>query len=109
MSQPTARFVLRHTRAAYQSLLERAAQHYHERPDANAVIFVPSGNAPHKPISYRAFFDNAARYAATLRGIGIGRHDLAILVMDHSEALLYAFWGALMLGAMPSIFPVPLR
>ncbi|MFQ3536846.1 MAG: AMP-binding protein [Aggregatilineales bacterium] len=105
MSQHTARFVLPHTRLAYQNLLERAAQHYHERPEASAVIFVPAGNAPHKPISYRAFFDNAARYAEILRSIGIGRHDLAILVMDHSEALLYAFWGALMLGAMPSIFP----
>ncbi len=105
MSQHTARFVLPETRRAYQSLLERAAQHYRERPEANAVIFVPAGNAPHRPITYRAFFENAARYAETLRGIGIGRHDLAILVMDHSEALLYAFWGALMLGAIPSIFP----
>ncbi|MCS6870703.1 MAG: AMP-binding protein [Anaerolineae bacterium] len=105
MSQHAARFVLLHTRSAYQSLLERAAQHYRERPEATAVVFVPVGNAPHRLISYREFFDNAARYAETLRGIGIGRHDLAILVMDHSEALLYAFWGALMLGAMPSIFP----
>ncbi|RMF49663.1 MAG: fatty acyl-AMP ligase [Chloroflexota bacterium] len=105
MSLHTARFVLPETRAAYQSLLERAAQHYRERPDERAVIFVPAGNAPHKPITYRAFFENAARYAETLRGLGVGRQDLAILVMDHSEALLYAFWGALMLGAMPSIFP----
>ncbi len=105
MSKQTARLLLPQTRAAYGTLLERAAQHYHERPEATAVVFVPPGNAPHITITYRQFFEGAARYAETLRGIGVQPRDLSILVVDHSEALLYAFWGALMIGAVPSIFP----
>ena len=95
------------TRAAAHTLLDLAARHYHERPDAPAIIFIPPSGLVTEPhiISYRAFFDGAARYANALRETGIAPRDLVILVMEHSESLLYAFWGAMMLGAIPSIFP----
>lgn len=93
------------TRSGVSSLLDLAARHYQHRAEATAVVFIPPDGGPHKTITYRAFYSGAARYAEALRQSGIAARDLAILVMDHSEALLYAFWGALMIGAVPSIFP----
>ncbi len=92
-------------RAQVGTLLELAQRQYEERPDAAAVIFIPATNEPTHTITAREFFDSAGRYAAALRSVQVAPRDLVILVMEHSEALLYAFWGAMMLGAIPSIFP----
>ncbi|MGD8455385.1 MAG: AMP-binding protein [Anaerolineales bacterium] len=51
------------------------------------------------------FHQQAVRYAYALRGIDVGQEDLVVLVLKHSQVLLSAFWGALYLGAIPSIFP----
>jgi fatty-acyl-CoA synthase len=92
-------------RAQVGTLLDLAQRQYAERPDATAIIFIPADNSPTRTITAREFFDNAGRYAEALRNVQVAPRDLAILVMEHSEALLYAFWGAMMLGAIPSIFP----
>lgn len=108
MSKPTVpsdRLLTLETREQAATLLDRASLHYIQRPDADALIFIPFGKDEGERISYREFFDSAGRYADALRGVGVAERDLVILVMEHSEALLYAFWGALMMGAIPSIFP----
>ncbi|MCC7206271.1 MAG: AMP-binding protein, partial [Anaerolineae bacterium] len=92
-------------RAGAETLLDRARLHYTQRPDAAALIFIPAGGEPTRHIAYRAFFDGAGCYAEALRNEGVAPRDLVILVMEHGEALLYAFWGAMMMGAIPSIFP----
>ena len=43
--------------------------------------------------------------AAALQREGLGAGDIVILVMRHSRELVSAFWGALYLGATPSVFP----
>src|SRR5438093_2505827 len=92
-------------RAQVGTLLDLAQRQYEERPDATAIIFIPASGDATRTITAREFFDNAGRYAEALRGMDVVPRDLVILVMEHSEALLYAFWGAMMLGAIPSIFP----
>lgn len=73
------------------------------QPDATALVFItPEGE---ETISTAAFFQNAARYAHALRSAGVQRGDLVVLVLQHSTEVLYSFWGAIMLGAIPSIFP----
>lgn len=56
-------------------------------------------------ISYHEFFNQAARYARALEKAGVQAHDLVVLVLQHGEDVLYGFWGAMLLGAVPSIFP----
>ncbi len=56
-------------------------------------------------ITYGPFFDQAARYARALEKAGVQPHDLVVLVLQHGEDVLYGFWGAMLLGAIPSIFP----
>src|SRR5260221_4982592 len=92
-------------RAEATSLLDLARWQYESRPDATAVTLIAAGSDEPRTVTIREFFDGAGRYADALKSAGITPRDLVILVMEHGEALLYAFWGAMMLGAIPSIFP----
>jgi acyl-CoA synthetase (AMP-forming)/AMP-acid ligase II len=107
MLTPTANNALLtlENRAEVETLLDLAKRQYTLRPDATAIIFIPASGGEPRRMSYAGFFNGAARYAEALRTVGVGPRDLTILVMEHSEALLYAFWGAMMMGAIPSIFP----
>jgi fatty-acyl-CoA synthase len=93
------------TRHQVNTLLDLAQRQYEQRADAPAVIFIPAGGEATHTITTREFFDRAGHYADALGEIQVAPRDLVILVMEHGEALLYAFWGAMMIGAIPSIFP----
>jgi fatty-acyl-CoA synthase len=92
-------------RGEFNTLLDLARKQYESRPDAVAVTLISAGSDTHQRVTIREFFDGAGRYADALREIGVQPRDLVILVMDHGDALLYAFWGAMMCDAIPSIFP----
>src|SRR5258708_14786230 len=92
-------------RADAATLLDLARRQDESRCDATAVTLITAGSEEPRSVTVREFFDGAGRYAEALRGADLAPRDLVILVMDHGEAVLYAFWGAMMLGAVPSIFP----
>lgn len=73
------------------------------QPDATALIFIT--HEGEQTLSTREFFENAARYAHALQQSGVRPGELVVLVLQHSLEVLYSFWGAIMLGAVPSIFP----
>lgn len=56
-------------------------------------------------LTYGEFFARAEGYARALAAVGIRSGDLAVLVLPHGEAVMCGFWGAILLGAIPSIFP----
>ncbi len=74
----------------------------HSGDHTAVTLITPDGNAT---LTYRAFFDEAARYAHALEEAGVGPQDLVVLVLQHGPDVLHAFWGAMLLGAIPSIFP----
>src|SRR5690606_28644124 len=54
----------------------------------------------------RAEFKQAAlRYAGTLKQMGVGSSDLVIIAHTQNLESIFAFWGAMLLGAIPSMFP----
>ena len=81
------------------TLLDQVRWLYENQPDYTALVL------GEESISYRQFFDQAARYARALDAAGIQRGDLVALILQHGEDVLYGFWGAMLLGAVPSIFP----
>jgi acyl-CoA synthetase (AMP-forming)/AMP-acid ligase II len=86
------------------NLIQPIIQRAKTNPDFPALIFMPeSGEEEHIPAG--RFHAEAAAYAQALRQIGVEPEDLVILVLRHSRVLLSAFWGALYLGAISSIFP----
>ena len=53
----------------------------------------------------RAEFKHAVQqYASGLQTMGVGARDLVILAHTQSLESIYAFWGALLIGAIPSMF-----
>ena len=83
-----------------QPLQERACVD----PDRRALVFLhDDGNE--KTVSTFEFHRQACRYSELLQEMGLEKGDLIILVLRHSQDLLYAFWGSLYHGSIASIFP----
>jgi len=82
------------------ALTERAAR----APQELALVFIGEDGTQER-VSAGAFHKNALAYAHALQRIGAGEGDLVVLVLRHSPEVLYSFWGALYVGAIPSIFP----
>ncbi len=72
--------------------------------DRPAIITVATGREP-QVISRRAFGAAARAVAARLGGLGIGPGDLLVIAHTQNLESIYAFWGALLAGAVPSMFP----
>jgi fatty-acyl-CoA synthase len=77
---------------------------YREVPDQVSIILQQKGQ-PDLPLTYRQLFEGAAGFASALEQAGLQPGEVIILVLPHGEALLYAFWGAVLHGAIPSIMP----
>lgn len=89
---------------AFETLTQAVQSRAVAAPESTALIFLDEGGEELR-ISAGEFHRRAAEYARALAGVGIGPEDLVILVLRHSQELLYAFWGAMYLGAIGSIFP----
>ncbi|MFO7320306.1 MAG: fatty acyl-AMP ligase [Chloroflexota bacterium] len=85
------------------TLVDRLYEHRARHPDSLALALVLHDRE--ETFTVGDFVARAECYANQLRVRGIGRGDLVILVIGHGEALVFSFWGALLLGAVPSIFP----
>jgi fatty-acyl-CoA synthase len=85
------------------TLLDCARHLAQDMPDRTALTLItPDGT---QAITCGEFFTQAARYARALEKVGVRPHDLVVLVLQHSEDVLFSFWGAMLLGAVPSIMP----
>ena len=58
-----------------------------------------------QPITYRQLMRGAAGYAQALRQANVLPGEIIILLLNREEDLLYAFFGAILHGAIPSIMP----
>jgi len=56
-------------------------------------------------ISYEEYLLGASCYSHALGAAGIGKGDVVIIILQHGLDLVYAFWGSILLGAIPSIMP----
>lgn len=57
------------------------------------------------PLTYEQLVRGASAYARTLERAGIQPGEVTVLILQHGEDLVYAFWGAILHGAIPSIMP----
>jgi len=78
--------------------------HYEKTPDKICVTIQHPGQ-PDRPVTYRALLHGAAGYAETYRRNGVKPGDVVILILQHGIDMLYAHWGAILHGAIPSIMP----
>ena len=80
------------------------ARHYVSVPDRPA-IHLQFAKRDDLTLTYGDLLRGAAGFAGLLNQRGIGQGDVAVLILQHGEPLVYAFWGAILHGAVPAILP----
>ncbi|RLD09937.1 MAG: hypothetical protein DRI56_03435 [Chloroflexota bacterium] len=83
---------------------QQLKNHYHTIPRQPAVTIQRAGE-PDQPITYAELVHGAAKYARALQNAGIRPGEVVIIILEHGADLIYAFWGAVLQGAIPSILP----
>ena len=82
----------------------RLWQHAQHNPQQPAIHYLASG-AEDLAITYQDLYRKSADFAQALQRAGIQPGEVVVLIMDYRADLLYAFWGAVLQGAIPSILP----
>jgi acyl-CoA synthetase (AMP-forming)/AMP-acid ligase II len=78
--------------------------HYEQPPDKVNVTMLHAGQ-PDRPVTYRELIHGAAGYVKTYQQYGIQPGDVVLLILKHGVDLLYAYYGAVLHRAIPSIIP----
>ncbi len=78
--------------------------HYEQTPDKVCVTLLHAGK-PDLPVTYSQLIHGATGYVETYRKHGIQPGDVVILILQHGIDLLYAYYGTILHGAIPSIMP----
>jgi fatty-acyl-CoA synthase len=86
------------------TFFHRLRELYGNSPDDTAIHWMDP-RQPEHPISYRDLICGAAGFADELQGAGVQPGEVVILIQRHSEALVFSFFGAVLLGAVPAIMP----
>jgi fatty-acyl-CoA synthase len=77
---------------------------FHEVPDKTALTVLLAGK-PDQPISYSELVHGAAAWDKALTNAGIQPGEVVVLILQHSLELIYAYWGVILHGAVPSMMP----
>ncbi len=86
------------------TLTARLLEHYAAAPDRTAITLLQP-RQPDQPLSYRRLVQGAAGYARAYQAAGVQPGEVVVLILQHGAALVDAFWGALLAGAVPSLMP----
>ena len=78
--------------------------HYEHTPDQVSVIMLHAGQ-PDRSVTYRELVCGAAGCVKTFQRNGIQPGDVVLLILQHGVDLLFAYYGAVLHGAIPSIMP----
>src|SRR5512146_3107670 len=78
--------------------------HYQSHPDQLAIVLQHAGQ-PDRPITYRELLCGANAYAASYAARGLQPDEVVILILQHGADLAFAFYGAILHGAIPAIMP----
>lgn len=79
-------------------------QAFHEVPDRPA-IHLQFSRQPDQKMTCGDLVRGSAGYASALAGAGIQPGEVTVVILQHGESLVCAFFGAILHGAIPSIMP----
>ncbi len=83
---------------------ERLKSLYAQDPERAAITLQQAGRDD-LPINFHQLMRGASAYARTYAREGLQPGEVVVLILQHGEDLIYAFWGAILHGAIPSIMP----
>jgi acyl-CoA synthetase (AMP-forming)/AMP-acid ligase II len=76
---------------------------FEEVPDRVAIILVE--DQADVAISYEELIHGSFQYTIALNEAGIQPGEVVVIILQHGVDLIYAFFGAVLQGAIPSIMP----
>jgi len=77
---------------------------YEQVPTRIAITLQHSKQAD-QPITYSDLIRGGMGYAQAFHEAQIDPGDVVVLILQHGDSLLYAFYGSILYGAIPSIMP----
>jgi len=78
--------------------------YYEESPERDCVYLQQAGQED-QVLTYHDLLCGAAAYANTYKREGVQPDEVVVLILQHGLDLIFAFWGAVLYGAIPSIMP----
>jgi fatty-acyl-CoA synthase len=86
------------------NLAKRLIGYYEKSPLRPAIHFQIAGK-PDETITYRDLIDGAMGYVHVFRENKVDPGDVVLLILQHSLDMAYAYFAAILYGAVPSIMP----
>jgi fatty-acyl-CoA synthase len=86
------------------TLTQKLLDNYQVKPRSIAINLLQS-QQPDQAITYESLVRGGLDYCGAYLDAGIKPGEVVILILQHGEALLYAFFGAILHGCIPSIMP----
>lgn len=77
----------------------------HSRTSDRVALTLQFSNADDLSLTVDQLLRGASSYASALTRAKIQPGEVVVLILQHGEDLVYAFWGAILHGAIPSIMP----
>ncbi|MFC1878325.1 AMP-binding protein [Chloroflexota bacterium] len=87
-----------------QNFSEILRDAYINTPDKVAIRLLFS-TKPDQALTYRELLHQSAIYAQALEKAGVQAGEVVILILEHDQNLVSAFFGAILHGAIPAIMP----
>jgi fatty-acyl-CoA synthase len=87
------------------STLSSVLDEYSNRSPDKVCIHLLQSTRPAIAITYAQLRDRSVCIAAELKLRGVQRGDVVIIILNHSQELINAFFGAALAGAIPAIMP----
>lgn len=79
-------------------------QAYIEIPE-RVILNLLYSRQPDQPVTYRGLWQGSVDYAYALSQAGVEPDEVVILILNYGADLAFAFFGAVLRGAIPSIMP----
>ncbi len=77
----------------------------HTRTPERVAVYLQFPDIDDLPITFDQLLRGSQSFARTYARDGINPGEVIVLILQHGEDLVYAFWGAILHGAIPSIMP----
>ena len=87
-----------------KTFTQRLQELYQDAPERHAIHLL-FNRQPDLSLTYRDILHGSAGYARAMQQAGIQPGEVVILILEHGKDLLFAFYGAILHGAVPSIMP----
>lgn len=86
------------------TLPDHVLQLWQQKPDDPAIYLIQNSQ-PDLKITNSRIYQGSFSYAQSLANAHIAPGEVVIIILNHGEDLVYAFWGAVLHGAIPAIMP----